>query len=118
MLTAAATAVPSGGYDYINRDEHNIAQAMKNLGYKTSHFGKWHNGRTLGYEPWNLGFEESWLPTAHLHMDNPFRHNGRYEKTKGLMEDRLMDKLLEYLDDVKDKEEPFFMYYATHVPHA
>jgi hypothetical protein len=21
-----------------------------------------HNGRTLGYEPWNVGFSESWFP--------------------------------------------------------
>jgi hypothetical protein len=21
-----------------------------------------HNGRTLGYEPWNVGFTESWFP--------------------------------------------------------
>ena len=42
-------------------------------GYKTAHFGKWHNGRTLGYEPWEMGFQESWLPTSHVHLDNLMR---------------------------------------------
>lgn len=35
---------------------------MDDAGYNSVHYGKWHNGRTLGYEPWNVGFNESWLP--------------------------------------------------------
>jgi arylsulfatase A-like enzyme len=108
----------TGGYDYINMQELTIAKAMKTLGYKTAHFGKWHNGRTLGYEPWNQGFEESWMPQPHLHLDNVFIHNGDYKPTKGLMEERLMDRMLDYLDDQKKSSSPFFMYYATHVPHT
>jgi hypothetical protein len=46
---------------------------MADGGYKTAHFGKWHNGRTLGYEPWEMGFQESWLPTSHVHLDNLMR---------------------------------------------
>jgi hypothetical protein len=34
---------------------------------------QWHNGRTLGYEPWTVGFQESWLPTSHVHLDNLMR---------------------------------------------
>jgi hypothetical protein len=37
--------VPAGGYDFLNRDEANIAQLMLGAGYKTAHFGKWHNGQ-------------------------------------------------------------------------
>ena len=107
----------TGGYDYINRNEMMIGDAMKALGYKTAHFGKWHNGRTQGYEPWNMGFEDSWLPQAHLHMDNIFRHNGKYVPTKGLMEQRLMDRVIDYLKAQEGSKKPFFMYYAAHAPH-
>jgi arylsulfatase A-like enzyme len=62
-----------GGYDAINKNETNVAEHMKAAGYKTAHFGKWHNGFALGYEPWNVGFDESWLPAAHVHMDNMMR---------------------------------------------
>ena len=110
--------VLAGGYDYIDKAEVNIGTAMKRLGYTTSHFGKWHNGRTLGYEPWNTGFDVSWLPAAHLHMDNVMRYNGEYVPTKGLMEQRLMDRIIDYLDDQKTNVDPFFMYYAPHAPHA
>ena len=99
-------------------EELTIAQAMKTLGYNTAHFGKWHNGRTLGYEPWHQGFDESWMPQPHLHLDNVFMHNGEYKQTKGLMEERLMDRMLTYLEGQKDSASPFFMYYASHVPHA
>jgi hypothetical protein len=29
-----------------------------------------HNGRSLGYEPWHVGFEESWQPEQYIHLDN------------------------------------------------
>lgn len=58
----------AGGYDYMNKGEVNVAELMNSAGYKTAHFGKWHNGQTLGYEPWNIGFEYSILPQAHIHM--------------------------------------------------
>jgi arylsulfatase A-like enzyme len=61
------------GYDYINRAESTLGNVMADGGYKTAHFGKWHNGRTLGYEPWEMGFHESWLPTSHVHLDNLMR---------------------------------------------
>lgn len=61
------------GYDYINRAEATLGNVMADGGYKTAHFGKWHNGRTLGYEPWEMGFQESWLPTSHVHLDNLMR---------------------------------------------
>jgi hypothetical protein len=31
---------------------------------------QWHNGRSLGYEPWLVGFQESWLPEQYIHLDN------------------------------------------------
>jgi hypothetical protein len=32
-----------------------------------------HNGQALGYEPWWRGFNESWLPTDYIHLDNLMR---------------------------------------------
>lgn len=61
------------GYDYINRAERTSAQIMADGGYKTAHFGKWHNGRTLGYEPWSMGFQESWFPDLYINLDNLMR---------------------------------------------
>jgi hypothetical protein len=32
-----------------------------------------HNGKAQGYEPWNRGFNESWLPDDYVHVDNLMR---------------------------------------------
>lgn len=29
--------------------------------------------QSLGYEPWFVGFEDSWLPSAHVHKNNMMR---------------------------------------------
>jgi arylsulfatase A-like enzyme len=31
------------GWDFINRDEVTIGEALAAAGYRTAHFGKWHN---------------------------------------------------------------------------
>lgn len=44
--------------------------------------------------------------------------NGRYVQTKGLMEERVMDYLLEHLDDRRrHPDTPFLAYYALHAIH-
>lgn len=73
MVHVTTAFVAPAGYDYLNRKETTSAEYFQAAGYDTSHFGKWHNGRTLGYEPWTLGFQDSWLPTAHVHLDNLMR---------------------------------------------
>ncbi|KAF6259251.1 alkaline-phosphatase-like protein [Scenedesmus sp. NREL 46B-D3] len=112
------TMLINGGYDYINRAETTSAEFFADNGYDTAHFGKWHNGRTLGYEPWNQGFQDSWLPSSHVHLDNLMRHNGKYIQTKGLMEQDLMDKIIQYLGNHEAADaQPFYMYYAPHAIH-
>ncbi|WIA28865.1 hypothetical protein OEZ86_011391 [Tetradesmus obliquus] len=112
------TMLINGGYDYINRGETTSAEFFADNGYDTAHFGKWHNGRTLGYEPWLVGFQDSWLPSSHVHLDNLMRHNGNYIQTKGLMEQDLMDKIIGYLKQHEAEDaKPFYMYYAPHAIH-
>jgi arylsulfatase A-like enzyme len=31
---------------------------MSAAGYRTAQYGKWHNCDVLGYEPWNVGFDQ------------------------------------------------------------
>jgi hypothetical protein len=65
--------VTSSGYDYINRETLTSGHVMQAAGYSTAHYGKWHNGRTLGYEPWQMGFQESWFPELYINLDNLMR---------------------------------------------
>lgn len=68
----------AAGYDYINRGERTSANILADGGYQTAHFGKWHNGRTLGYEPWFMGFQESWFPDLYIQLDNLMRYSSSH----------------------------------------
>ncbi|KAF6262205.1 alkaline-phosphatase-like protein [Scenedesmus sp. NREL 46B-D3] len=105
------------GYDSFSLAEATAGDVMQQAGYMTGHFGKWHNGRTQGYEPWHRGFNESWLPSDYINLDNLMRHNGVYEHTEGLMEQVLMDKMLGFLKQREVDRKPFFTYYAPFSVH-
>ncbi|KAF6235444.1 alkaline-phosphatase-like protein [Scenedesmus sp. NREL 46B-D3] len=107
----------SRGYDAFHLNESTAGNVMQQAGYITAHYGKWHNGRALGYEPWWRGFNESWLPTDYIHLDNLMRHNGRYVQTEGMMEQVLVDKMAGFLKKRAADEQPFFMYYAPYAIH-
>ncbi|KAI8466606.1 MAG: alkaline-phosphatase-like protein [Monoraphidium minutum] len=115
--TRTGTMLVNGGYDYINRGEATIGNVMAAGGYATAHFGKWHNGRTLGYEPWQFGFEDSWFPELYINLDNLMRHNGKYVQTEGLMEQALMDTMIGWLGNRTADPRPFAMYYAPNAIH-
>jgi arylsulfatase A len=101
-------------------EETTIAEALKEHGYATGHFGKWH----LGEEPsgplqhgfdvqiprWNRGW-----PNAGYHA--PFRLDGIEDAPGDYLTDRLTDEALKYIE--QNKERPFFLYlshFAVHDP--
>jgi arylsulfatase A-like enzyme len=53
----AAPCEPAG-YDFINTAEATAGAVMSAAGYRTAQYGKWHNCDVLGYEPWNVGFDQ------------------------------------------------------------
>lgn len=70
----------------MNIDEANAARVMALGGYKTAHFGKWHNGEATGYQPWSVGFQESWYTPNKL-SDGLMINNGNYVQTFGYTEE-------------------------------
>jgi arylsulfatase A len=101
-------------------EETTIAAALKEHGYATGHFGKWH----LGEEPsgplahgfdvqiprWNKGW-----PRAGYHA--PFQMDGLEGAPGDYLTDRLTDEALRFIEDHRDR--PFFLYlshFAVHDP--
>ncbi|MBA4150315.1 MAG: sulfatase [Verrucomicrobia bacterium] len=101
-------------------EETTIAEALKEHGYATGHFGKWH----LGEEPsgplrhgfdvqiprWNRGW-----PNGGYHA--PFRLEGLDDAPGDYLTDRLTDEALKYIEQNKDRQ--FFLYlshFAVHDP--
>jgi arylsulfatase A len=100
--------------------EITLAEALKQQGYATGHFGKWH----LGEDPsgplqhgfdvqvprWNKGW-----PNTGYHA--PFGLEGLADKPGDYLTDRLTDEALAYIEQNKDRR--FFLYlshFAVHDP--
>lgn len=135
--TIAERAVAFDGYTgVIPKSAATVAEVLKNYGYHTSAFGKWHNTPAIettaigpkdrwpngyGFEYFYgfLGGETSqWEPRLTENYDavEP-PHDPKYHLTVDMT-----DKALKWLDDYRayDPNKPFFMYWApggAHGPH-
>jgi arylsulfatase A-like enzyme len=124
----------NSGWDYLNVDESLVSSVMRDAGFTTAHFGKWHNAKDVRYAPWDRGFEHSVYPLDYVMLDAPFRYNGVWKNTTGWQEEVLMGEFLGYRGaragapraaaeggrggGVEPDARPFFAYYAPYSIHA
>lgn len=115
-----------GGRSWLNEDETTIAEIFKSNEYVTGHFGKWHLGDNYPFAPHFRGFDESlMLANSGLGATDDYWENDRFDdthflngkpvKTSGFSTDVFVDHTLDFIK--KHKEEPFFIYLATNIPH-
>ncbi|PQJ28160.1 sulfatase [Rubritalea profundi] len=93
-------------------------QYMKKAGYVTAGLGKWHLGEKLPqYQPGKRGFDWTWgmpgSPTKLNGKDYPRQH---HTATSTHNTEKLTIGAVDYIK--KNRNKPFFMYLAYHVPHA
>eukprot|EP01025_Chloroclados_australasicus_P019849 TRINITY_DN2089_c0_g2_i5.p1 TRINITY_DN2089_c0_g2~~TRINITY_DN2089_c0_g2_i5.p1 ORF type:complete len:666 (-),score=55.30 TRINITY_DN2089_c0_g2_i5:1573-3570(-) len=98
-----------GAMDYINLDETIIAEVLRDAGYDTAHFGKWHSGTTPGYNPWDRGFDLSYTTKLYTFFNTVVKKNGQEMETSGWIEDWLADKIIEYMRKKVKGDKPFFI---------
>jgi arylsulfatase A-like enzyme len=107
------------GYENMRSEEVTIAEALKQAGYATGCFGKWHNGAHYPYNPNGQGFDE-FLGFCCGHWNNYFdtklEHNGQTVETKGYISDVFTDAAINFIE--KNKEHPFFCYIPYNAPHS
>ncbi len=97
-------------------DRITIAQALKNAGYATAMFGKWHLGNGDEYHPSKRGFDEAIVSNG-KHFDFVTQPKVEYPKGQYLA-DFLTDKAEDFIK--RHKEEPFFLYlphFGVHSPY-
>jgi arylsulfatase len=110
-----------------------LAQVLRDAGYTTGIFGKWHLGDEAEYQPDRRGFDETFIHGAggigqtyagscgdapnNRYFDPAILHNGKFVKTKGYCTDLFFAQATKWLESVKGKK-PFFCYLATNAPHA
>ena len=120
-----------GVVDRLDHKAHpTVAQRLKESGYVTALVGKWHLG-----PPFTKGKEIEEIPkSADADTDYPHPrdcgfdrqcifsggHLGTYGEPKpGQYTPELLQQwTLRFLDSRKDKPEPFFIYYASPIPHG
>ena len=112
------------GYS-IRPKEITIAHLLKDAGYTTAHFGKWHVGPVKTSSPTSpgaMGFEH-WLSHDNFfEMDPVFSLNGGppkkiYGESSGI----LIDEAIKYIEKKKDSEQPFLLviwYGSPHEPYS
>ncbi|UCD30759.1 MAG: arylsulfatase [Planctomycetota bacterium] len=99
--------------------EVTIAEMLRQAGYLTGCFGKWHNGAHYPNHPNGQGFDEFFgFCGGHWcnYFDTRLEHNGKYVKTKGYITNVLTDKAIEFIE--KNKNKPFFCYVPYNAPHS
>lgn len=130
VLTGRANdriGVLSHGYA-LRRQEITIAQIMKQAGYVTGHFGKWHLNAMRGpgvpilntdtHHPGNFGFD-SWLSVTNFFDRDPIlSRRGKFEEFKGDSSEVVVDELMKFVRRQNRIRQPFFavVWYGT--PHS
>lgn len=95
-------------------DRRTVADAMKQAGYTTAIFGKWHLGEQGKYHPAQRGFDEA-IVSMGKHFN--FATNPKVSVPPGAyLADFLTDHAEKFID--KNKERPFFLYLAHFGVHT
>ncbi|MBX3451649.1 MAG: sulfatase [Planctomycetaceae bacterium] len=93
-----------------------IPASLKDAGYATGMFGKWHLGERGPYHPGKRGFDEA-ICSAGKHFD--FQTNPPVDVPEGAyLADFLTDKAVDFIG--RHKDYPFFLYlphFGVHSPH-
>lgn len=109
----------STGGERFNLGETTIAEILKEAGYHTAAYGKWHSGTQPPYHPNARGFDDFYGFTSG-HWGNYFspilEHNGKIIKGNGFLADDLTNHGLDFIG--KHENEPFFLYLPYNTPHS
>jgi arylsulfatase A-like enzyme len=115
------------GRAMMHPDEATIAAILKDAGYRTGIFGKWHLGDNAPLRPIDRGFEESLVlkggglgqpanpPGGESYTGPILEHNGRAQRYPGYCSDIFSTAAIDFLSTKSDR--PFLTYLAFNCPH-
>ncbi len=116
------------GRSLMHADEVTIAEMLRDAGWRTGHFGKWHLGDNFPLRSIDQGFHESLAirgggigqpsdpPGGDHYQDPTLFRNGKAEKTKGYVTDVITDAAIDFIG--RHAKERFFTYIAYNAPHG
>ncbi|MCR9243927.1 MAG: arylsulfatase [bacterium] len=115
------------GRSLMATEERTIAETLRDTGYRTGMFGKWHLGENQPLRPQDQGFEEvvchggggvgqgpDWW--GNNYFDDTYWRNGSPERFEGYCTDVWFREAMSFIEAQQDR--PFFCYLATNAPHG
>jgi arylsulfatase A-like enzyme len=115
------------GRSLLKPGEKTLADRLKESGYSTAIFGKWHLGDNYPFRPQDRGLDESLVLLGggvgqapdfwgNDYFDDTYTRNGKPEKQQGYCTDVWFSEALRFIEN--QKSQPFFCYIATNAPHG
>ena len=116
-----------GGRSLLREGEITLADVLRDGGYRTGIFGKWHLGDNYPYRPQDRGFDEvivhggggiSQTPDhwGNDYFDDTYWVNGEKQQFEGYCTDVFFQEAMQFIEI--NQERPFFCYIATNAPHS
>ena len=116
-----------GGRSLLRENEWTIATALRDAGYRTALFGKWHLGDNYPYRPMDRGFEHTvthggggitqtpdhW---GNDYFDDVYDVDGEPTRFEGYCTDVWFRLTQQFIDAPDDR--PFFCMLTTNAPHG
>ncbi len=141
------SAIMTGRHEFFNGVTHTIRErerlrldaitlpsVLKQAGYTTAMFGKWHLGDEPEYWPTKRGFDEMFIHGAggigqsypgtcgdapgNSYFNPVINHNGTLEATEGYCTDVFFKQALSWINKTRHGKQPFYVQLATNAPHG
>ncbi len=119
--------VQAHGYA-LRLQEKTLPAALKDAGYATGHFGKWHLNGLKGpgipilaeddHNPGAFGFDD-WVSVTNFFDRNPLMsRNGVFEQFEGDSSSVIVNEALKFIESTKEAGKPFFTVIWDGSPHS
>jgi arylsulfatase A-like enzyme len=119
------------GRSMMDTDEVTLAEFLRDAGYQTGIYGKWHMGDNYPLRAMDQGFQDSLVhrgggigqPSDPIgaegkYTDPTLIKNGEETPMKGYCTDIYFDAAMDFISERTKADENFFTYIATNAPHG
>ncbi|GEP44035.1 sulfatase-like hydrolase/transferase [Brevifollis gellanilyticus] len=119
--SASRFGVEENGF-YATKNEIMLPRIIKDHGYTSAMFGKWHCGDEPDLTPKGRGFDESYETTSQDFFMKRLPHPAAWKEKGGMREhgpyltDAITDEAIAFIR--RNKSKPFFAYVAHQAPHS